>query len=89
MFLARFCLSYNKFRPWERSLRRFNRRKRWNLISWLTKGTYENLKFKNGWKTTSHINPQGFKTESTVRKTEFCNMELLHQQDSQYYLTQH
>ncbi|BAM42123.1 conserved hypothetical protein [Theileria orientalis strain Shintoku] len=84
MFNSKSLLSYNKYRQWERSLRRFNARKRWNLVSWLTKGTYENLKFKNGWKTTSHVNaPRA--VESTDKATKHCDMERLHEQDREYY----
>lgn len=85
MFRSCLLRSYNRYRPWEKSLRRFNRRRRWNLADWLARGTYENLKFTSGWKTTSHINPRGTGAEPAPKAAKFCDMERLHRQDAEYY----
>ncbi|CDR94998.1 hypothetical protein BBBOND_0201550 [Babesia bigemina] len=72
-----------RYRNWERSLRRFNRSLRWNLCRWLTRGTYENMKFRKGWKAT-FVNPQKRALPADSRPVQYCDMDKLHKQDREY-----
>lgn len=73
-----------RYRNWEKSLRRFNKRPRWNICRWLTQGTYENMKFRKGWKTSTFVNPPKKTLPRDARPTQYCDMEKLHKQDEAY-----
>lgn len=87
MFLSGRLLFGTRYRNWERSLRRFNKRPRWNLCRWLTQGTYENMKFRKGWKTATFVNPPKQVLPTDNKPVQYCDMEKLHRQDTAYRST--
>ncbi|KAK1938734.1 hypothetical protein X943_003902 [Babesia divergens] len=96
IFLSAELFFASRFRNWERSLvervyeyvlrrlRRFNKKQSWKLCRWLTRGTYENMKFRKGWKSATFINPPKQVLPSDSKPIQYCDMERLHRQDREF-----